>query len=88
MKYICEIEYTNKNKETVFLKAKNDMHLEYKMVEHLNEIYGSIDCVEKITYCPFKRWMFKEMFHFFGGTISNRLAMQKTHDNWLNKKGE
>lgn len=85
MKYICEIYYKTGKHEIVFLKAKNGMHLEYKIVEHLIDIYGSLNCVVAINYSPFKSSMFKEIYHYFGSTYSNRLAMQKTHDNWLGK---
>lgn len=88
MKYICEVNYNNGHHEIVFVKAKNGMHLEYKMVEHLIKVYGSLDYVKGISYCPLKPKMFKEMWHYFGGITSSRLCMQKTHDNWLGRKSE
>ena len=88
MKYICEVSYDTGKHEIIFVEAKNVMHLEYKMVEHLVKIYGSLDRVEGISYCPFKSTMFKEMYHFYGNALFSRSSCAKTHDNWLGKKDE
>lgn len=86
MKYICEVEYENGSNAIVFIKAKNDMHLEYKMVEDLVETYRSLACIKGISYEPLKRWMFKKTYIYVGTTWSGRSCMQKAHDDWLKKK--
>ena len=81
-KYIVDIQFKNKEKQIVTLKAKNNLDLEIKVAQDIVNIFDNIYVIDYIEYVEIKRYYFsKRPYWFVGDTLVGSEALKRILKN-------